>query len=214
MGTEPRPLRADAERNRRRILDAAATVLAAEGLDAGVDVVARAAGVGVGTVYRRFPTKDDLLEAVVTDRIETLERRLAEVAAAADAWEAFAATAETLAGSIARDRGFFQVLQEARERMPDTTDRARRCTLDAVAPILRRAQDAGEVRADVEPIDVISLCSVAARLPHWRLEREPELWRRYLGVVLDGLRPAAARPLPHPAPSAEPQSGESTTSAA
>jgi AcrR family transcriptional regulator len=214
MGSDPRPLRADAERNRRRILDAAAVVLAQEGLVAGVDAVARAAGVGVGTVYRRFPTKEALLEAVINDRVERVQAELGELGAIEDPWEAFSAAAHALAGSIARDRGFFQVLQEAKERMPETTDHARRCTVDAIAPILRRAQEAGAVRDDLVPLDVLSLCNVAARLPSWRLEREPELWRRYLAVVLDGVRAEAATPLPHPPPAAEAQSGDSTTSAA
>ena len=215
MTAEPRPLRSDAERNRRRVLDAAAAVFAEHGLDAGVDLVARAAGVGVGTIYRRFPTKEDLLEAVVADRLERFEARLAALDDDGDPWETFAAAAEALASSVAQDRGFYQVLQEARKLLPLTTDRARRCTIDAIAPILERAQRAGVVRADLVPVDVISLAKVGATLPAWRMEAEPELWRRYLAVVLDGMRPEAARPLPHPPPRLDPpQSGESTTSAA
>ena len=206
MGSEPRPLRADAERNRSRILDAAAIVLADQGLGAGVDAVAREAGVGVGTVYRRFPTKEALLEAVIADRVERVRQELTELAAIDDPWAAFSAAAEALAGNVARDVGFFQVLQEARDRMPAVTDHARRCMIEAVAPILGRAQEAGAVRDDLVPIDVLSLCNVAARLPRWRLEEEPEIWRRYLSVVLDGVRAEAATPLP--------QSGDSTTSAA
>jgi AcrR family transcriptional regulator len=206
MGSEPRPLRADAERNRRRILDAAATVLAAQGLGAGVDAVAREAGVGVGTIYRRFPTKEALLQAVIADRVERVQQELTEVAAIEDPWAAFVAAAEALAGNVARDVGFFQVLQEARDRMPAVTDHARRCMVQAVGPILRRGQEAGAVRDDLVPIDVLSLCNIAARLPRWRLEDEPEVWRRYLAVVLDGVRAEAATPLP--------QSGDSTTSAA
>ncbi len=204
MGSEPRPLRADAERNRGRILDAAATVFADQGLGAGVDLVAREAGVGVGTVYRRFPTKEALLEAVVADRVEGLRRRLAEAGGADDPWEAFASVAETLAENVARDRGFFQVLQEARERLPAMTSHARACAVEAVAPVLRRAQEAGVVRADLVPLDVLSLCTVAARLPRWRLEAQPELWTRYLAVTLDGLRPEGAHELPHEPPVAAP----------
>jgi AcrR family transcriptional regulator len=217
MGTEPRPLRADAERNRHRILDAAAAVFAREGLGAGVDVVAREAGVGVGTIYRRFPTKEALLEAVIADRIERVEATLVTAADREDPWDAFAAAAEALAENVARDVGFFQVMQEAKARMPDIADHARRCMVGAVSPVLERAQRAGAVRGDLVPIDVLSLCNVAARLPRWRLEREPELWRRYLAVVLDGTRADAAHPLPHPPPRADDgdaQSGDSTTSAA
>jgi AcrR family transcriptional regulator len=191
------PLRADAERNRRRILDAARLVYAEHGLGVGVDTVARAAGVGVGTLYRRFPTKQDLLRAIVEDRVEQLAARLGEAAAVEDPWEAFAAAAEEFAGAIARDRAYFEVVQAVE---PGTAYAARERTLKAIAPILRRAQKAGAVRDDLVIEDVPALCAVAARLPAWRLEQQPDLWRRYLGVVLDGVRPEAARPLPHPRP--------------
>jgi AcrR family transcriptional regulator len=199
-------VRADAERNRRRILDAARAAFAEHGLGVGVDAVARAAGVGVGTLYRRFPTKEELLRAVVDDRIEDLRRRLEAVAVHEDPWEAFAAAAETLAGAVARDHGFFQALQQAHPVLPAAREDARRATVEAVAPVLRRAQEAGVVRGDLVPLDVLGLCSVAARLPRARLEADPEIWRRYLGVVLDGMRAAAAHPLPHPPP-AEPTGG-------
>jgi AcrR family transcriptional regulator len=196
MGTEPRPLRADAERNRRRILDAAQKVFAERGLGVGVDAVGREAGVGVGTIYRRFPTKEQLLQAIVDDRIEHLRRGVAAISAD-DPWAAFAEATDVLAGAIARDRGFLQSLQEAVGTLA-APGGARDATLEAIGPFLRRAQEAGVVRADTEPYDVLALCKIAAQLPRWRLEQEPELWRRYLGIVLDGLRATAAHPLPHP----------------
>src|SRR5829696_9880810 len=101
--TEPRALRADAERNRRRILDAARSVFAEHGLGVGVDAVARAAGVGVGTIYRRFPTKQDLLAAVVEDGILRLADAIDEIAATTDdPWEAFAGAVRAFAEGIAR----------------------------------------------------------------------------------------------------------------
>ena len=197
MATQAPTLRADAERNRRRILDAARAVYAEHGLGVGVDAVARAAGVGVGTLYRRFPTKQDLLRAIVEDRVEQLAACLGEAARIDDPWESFARAAEEFAGAIARDRAFFEVVQHLE---PGAAHAARERTLKAIAPILRRAQKAGAVRDDLVIEDVPALCAVAARLPAWRLERQPELWRRYLAVVLDGVRPPAAHPLPHPAP--------------
>jgi AcrR family transcriptional regulator len=193
-------MRADAERNRRRILDAAREVFAEHGLGVGVDAVARAAGVGVGTLYRRFPTKEALLRAVIDDRVEHLRCRIEDVAAGDDPWASFAAAAETLAGAIARDHGFFEALQEAHPFLPAEREHAKRATIAAVTPILRRAQEAGVVRDDLVPLDVLGLCSVAARLPRARLEADPEIWRRYLGVVLDGMRAAAAHPLPATTP--------------
>jgi AcrR family transcriptional regulator len=197
MGSEPRPLRADAERNRRRIIDAARDVFAARGLGVGVDAVAREAGVGVGTIYRRFPTKEDLLQAIVDDRIAEMRAALREAEAVEDPWEAFARAAELFAGQAARDRGFFEALQEAigRLKVPDC---AREASIEAIEPVLRRAQTAGVVREDAVALDLLALWTNVGRLPRWRLEQEPELWRRYLAIVLDGLRPEAAHALPHP----------------
>ncbi|HEX8083957.1 MAG TPA: helix-turn-helix domain-containing protein [Solirubrobacteraceae bacterium] len=192
-----RALRADAERNRRRILDAARAVFAEHGLGVGVDAVAREAGVGVGTLYRRFPTKQDLLRAIVEDRVEQLVARLEAAAAVDDPWDSFAAAAEAFAGAIARDRAFFEVVQAVE---PGTAHAKRQRTLKAIAPILRRAQKEGVVRDDLVIEDFPAICAIAARLPAWRLEQQPDLWRRYLGVVLDGVRPEAAHPLPHPRP--------------
>jgi AcrR family transcriptional regulator len=192
-----RPLRADAERNRRRILDAARTTFAEHGLDVGVDTIARAAGVGVGTLYRRFPTKEQLLHAILEDRSEAFRCELRDLSGVEDPWEAFATAAEVLARVLARDRAFFQLFQQA--NVPLAAD-AKRGMYETLEPILRRAQQAGVVRDDVVVADVPALCAIAARLPAWRLAAEPELWRRYLAVILDGLRPEAAHPLPHPPP--------------
>jgi AcrR family transcriptional regulator len=190
-------LRADAERNRVRIVEAARTVFAEHGLGVGIDVVARRAGVGVGTIYRRFPTKEDLLQAIVDDSAERLASRLGELEGEADPWGSFAAAADHLAGRMARDRGFFEALQETRENRAIAAS-SRNRALAAVEPLLRRAQEASAVRGDVEPIDVLYVCANAGRVPAWRAALEPDLWRRYLALALDGLRPEGAHALPHP----------------
>ena len=195
----PRPLRADAERNRRRILDAAREVFARDGLDAGVDGIARAAGVGVGTVYRRFPTKDELLVAVIDDTTSALVAELERAGTEADPWDAFAAAAYAMAATTARNRTLHQVFQESWIHVPSTRA-CRERTLEALGAILDRAQEAHVVRDDLVVADVAALCAVAARLPAWRLDVEPDIWMRYLGVVLDGMRPEAATALPHPPP--------------
>jgi AcrR family transcriptional regulator len=203
MGSDPpRPLRADAERNRKRILDAGRTVFAEHGLGVGVDVVAREAGVGVGTLYRRFPTKEALLQAIAEDRVEALRAGLAEIDEP-DPWAAFAAAAARLARKAASDRGFFEALHEAPDLIAVPAS-AREGAIAAIAPFLARAQAAGVVRADAVPMDVLVLCSNAGRMPRWRSEAEPDLWRRYLGLMLDGLRPEGAHALPHPPAAATP----------
>jgi AcrR family transcriptional regulator len=197
--TEPRPLRADAERNRRRILDAARKVFAEEGLGAGVDSIARAAGVGIGTLYRRFPTKQELLVATIEDGTARIADEVTALHAVDDPWEAFAASLHAFAGAIARDRGFFEVIHGEPDLLPIARE-TKQQLLAALEVLLRRAQDAGEVRADIVIEDMPALCMVAARLPGWRLDCQPELWTRYLALLFDGLRPEGARPLEHPPP--------------
>jgi len=197
---EPRALRADAERNRRRILDAARMVFADNGLGVGVDAVARAAGVGVGTLYRRFPTKVDLLGAVIEDGVCRLADEIEHIEQAqTDPWDAFAASVRAFAETIARDRGFYEVIHGTPEFIPIARDSKARL-MGAVARLVKRAQDAGVVRADIVADDIAALCQVAARLPRWRLEAQPELWTRYLALALDGLRPEGAHELPHAPP--------------
>ena len=192
--TTDRPLRADAERNRRRILDAAREVFAAHGAEAGVDEIARTAGVGVGTLYRRFPTKEELLGAVVRDRIDALIEHVERVIVADDPWDAFAAAMEVVAERVGRDRAVYDLLQ-AQPRLRSELGEERKRLRAVLGAVLARAQAAGVVRDDVVAADLPSLAAVAVRLPAWRLERQPGLWKRYLGVVLDGLRPDGASPM-------------------
>jgi AcrR family transcriptional regulator len=199
MTPEPRALRADAERNRRRILDAAREVFAEHGLGVGVDAVARAAGVGVGTLYRRFPTKDDLLAAVIEDGVCRLADELEQIESADDPRDAFEAAVRAFAETIARDRGFYEVIHGTPEFIPVARESKARL-MESVGRVLARAQRAGAVRDDVVADDITALCQVAARMPRWRLEAQPELWTRYLALALDGLRPEGAHDLPHEPP--------------
>ena len=199
VSTEPRALRADAERNRRRLLDAARTVFAREGLGAGVDAIAREAGVGVGTLYRRFPTKQELLDAVIEDGVTRLACEIEELHELDDAERAFTEALNRFAGTIARDRGFFDVIHGTPEFISVAREEKERL-MAGLEVLLKRAQDAGAVRDDVVVHDVPALCMVAARLPAWRLDRQPELWTRYLGLLIDGLRPAGASELGHEPP--------------
>jgi AcrR family transcriptional regulator len=199
MATVPRALRADAERNRRRILDAARQVFADEGLGVGVDAVARTAGVGVGTLYRRFPTKHDLLAAVIEDGVCRLAEEVDQVESVEDPWQAFEATVRAFAETIARDRGFYEVIHGTAEFIPIARESKLRL-MESVQRVLTRAQEAGVVRKDIVADDIAVLSQVAARMPRWRVEAQPELWTRYLALALDGMRPEAATDLPHGPP--------------
>ncbi|HEX3793000.1 MAG TPA: TetR/AcrR family transcriptional regulator [Acidimicrobiales bacterium] len=162
-----RPLRADALRNRTRVLEAAEAVFAAEGLSVPVDVIAEKAGVGVGTLYRHFPTKEKLFEAILVARIT----EITEVARArlnvGDAGAAFFGFLEYLVGEAVLKRDLIMALADAGVEFEVAVAPVKEEMGDAVAALLRAAQDAGAVRADVEPEVVMSLigatCMAAER---------------------------------------------------
>src|SRR4051795_11284485 len=147
-----RPLRADAARNRTRILDAAREAFARSGLDVGVEEIARRAGVGKGTLYRRFPTKEALVQAIVQDRLDELEAIAARCAEVPDAGEGFAQFLSEAARMQATDQGFLDVVAQ---RMGDVlSPQQRRWLLGILAGPLLRAQAAGQVRGDLVVEDV------------------------------------------------------------
>lgn len=193
-------LRSDARRNRERIVAAASELFAEHGADLCVDDIARRAGVGQATVFRRFPTKDDLVlamfEARIVDAAQAVEAIAAEVE---DPWEALAAAMAEVAGRQARDRGMFQAVGSEVVGSPELRE-ARARIAAPFGALLRRAQEAGVVRDDLTPEDVLFLITAAGHAQPCQIEL-PDLWRRYLAVILDGMRPGAASPLPGPAPS-------------
>ncbi|MDH2426523.1 helix-turn-helix domain containing protein [Sphaerisporangium sp. TRM90804] len=197
--TPTRPLRADAARNRELLLAAAADEFAERGLDASVADIARRAGVGKGTVFRHFATKDDLLAAIVLDRVEALnavgERLL-------DAADPGAALLEFLtAAAHQRQQRDLSFLQEAGELSPEVT-RVRSRMFHIVRTLVDRAREHGAVRADVTGADVILLMCAPNYVAGYVPDAPPDLWRRYLAIIFDGLRPEGAHALPHPPPPA------------
>jgi AcrR family transcriptional regulator len=193
MTVTERPLRADAERNRRRILRAAAAVIARDGVDACVESIAREAGVGVGTLYRRLARKDDLVRAVIAERADQALEDLAAAGRAPDAWDALAGSLHALAARFAADQGFVDAVARGGERTALLQVRAR--LLTALEPVLDRAREAGVVRPDVTVTDLVPLASIVTRLPASAREADQRIWERFLGVVLDGLRPGCASAL-------------------
>ncbi len=196
-----RPLRRDAERNRQRILAAAAQVFTERGLDATLDEVARAAGVGVGTVYRRFPDKEALVTALFRERIDNLVTVAEDACAAADPWQAIVSYLEYAAAAMAGDTGLRQLM------MFGTYDRDQVCyARDRMRPVIsrlvQRAQASGDLRGDFEATDVKMIAFMLASLAEYAAAVSPDVWRRYLALLIDGLRPSrgAASPLPVPAP--------------
>jgi AcrR family transcriptional regulator len=195
--TSTRPLRADAARNRKLLLAAAADEFAERGLDASVADIARRAGVGKGTVFRHFATKDDLLAAIVLDRIDALNAAGEKLLEAADPGAALLEFLTVAAHQ--RQQRDLSFLQEAGE-LNEAVTRVRAQMFQTVYALVDRARGHGAVRADVTGADVILLMCAPNYVTSYLPDASPDLWRRYLAIIFDGLRPQGAHPLPHPPP--------------
>jgi AcrR family transcriptional regulator len=175
-----RPLRADARRNRERVLKAARAVFSASGREAHLDDVARRARVGVGTVYRHFPTKEALLEALAREQFELLTQWALEAEQEPDAWVAFNAMIWRGAELQASDRALMEAVAEFK---PSVAQQAEELHA-SVERLVRRAQEQGEMRPDATGGDVqLMMCGLGSVM-----QMGGDGWRRYLTVMLDGLR--------------------------
>lgn len=179
-------LRADAERNRRQLLETAQEVFAAEGLGVPIDEVARRAGLGVGTLYRHFPTKEALFEAIVVDRMTRITEQAEQLADADDPGAAFFGMLDALAVESARKKDFVHALGGTIERK--TLDAAKKRFRAALDTLLARAQRASVVRDDVATTDVLALLHGVLSVG----DASAEARRRHLAIVFDGLRARAA----------------------
>ncbi len=184
-----RPLRADARRNRERILAAATTEFAASGGEAQMDAIASRAGVGVGTVYRHFPTKEALVTQLIRAHFEEFVGFAQRALEVEDPWEAFAsfltANAERCAENAGTQYVFLQIDREVAPQLAEETG-----LLALADQIITRGQEAGVIRPDFRADEVgMIMCGVASTMDHGPASWD---WRRHLGYVLDGLR---ARPV-------------------
>src|SRR4051794_9488724 len=195
MSTAPtpdRPLRKDAERNRQRILAAAGELFAEVGLCATLDAVAERAGVGVGTVYRRFPDKEALIDALFEERIDDVVAVARECLEIDDAWDAlvtFFDRAVTLHGS---DRALKELVfstAHGRQRVGQARERIK----PLVGRLVERAKADGSLRPDFEITDTPVIQLMLTSVMEYAGEAAPDVWRRYLVLLLDGMRAEAAR---------------------
>jgi AcrR family transcriptional regulator len=187
-----RPQRADARRNRARIVEAAREAFAVSGLATQMDDIARRAGVGVGTVYRHFPTKDALVEGLVEDHMARMAergRRLCDAGPCDDPWGVLDGFLRSCGHEHLQDRALAEVLSQ---QPSSTFDQAARTSglRDAAGELLRRAQGAGQARPDASADDVaLVMCGLGAVLQSWGREAG----NRYMDLMLDGLRAGCPR---------------------
>ena len=189
------PRRKDAERNRRRILAAAREVFRDRGVAATLNDVARHAGLGVGTAYRHFANKEELIDALFDDMVETVDGYVRQAAEQPDAWLGLTRALENVCEVQAFDRGLREVMLGT-GRGPERQQQMRERVGPRVDAIVARAQQQGALRADIVPADFpILQLMVGAVSDHIG---QPGLWRRYLTIVVDGLRARPAEPSPLP----------------
>jgi AcrR family transcriptional regulator len=190
MSTLEKPLRADARRNREKVLAAARAIFAEDGVDAQMDDVARRAGLGVGTVYRHFPTKEALVNALSDELFAVIAVHTRTLLTLDDPWEAFTRALWFGAEKTAGDRAFTEILAAMRGN-PARTCPGKEDLLETTAVLMDRCKAAGVMREDAMVEDVgLVMCGVgsASQMEH----PVPDAWRRHLAIVLDGLRAQAA----------------------
>jgi AcrR family transcriptional regulator len=180
-----RPMRADAKRNYERLVAAARTVFAQEGGGASMEAIAKEAGVGVGTLYRHFPKRIDVVEAVYREDVDELNSVALSAVAELEPWPALVAWLEAFVRYAAGKKRFLNELHEAFAENPDLQSASRERIVGALSIVLARAQEAGEVRTDVDAADLMqllgSMCMSATLTP--------DQSARLLMMIEDGLRP-------------------------
>jgi AcrR family transcriptional regulator len=191
-------LRADAERNRRLLVDAARAVFRERGLAAPLDEIARRAGVGNATLYRRFPTRCALVAAVFADALRDVLAETEQALANPDPWAAFADHLTFLFRLQATDRALADLLTARIHGAPDLEE-LRGQAHDGLVRLIDAAQSAGALREDFRHEDVVVLLMANAGLLERTATTAPTAWQRHLGYLLDGLRrPARSANVPSP----------------
>jgi AcrR family transcriptional regulator len=188
--SDSRPLRADAARNHARILEAAESVLATEGLSAPIDDIARAADVGIGTVYRHFPTKEALFDAIVVSRLKRLVDEAETRADDDDAGTTFFEMFSIWVEHGTKHKALVEALADDGFDVVAATAEIKQHLRHAIEVLLVRAQRAGAVRDDVRVDDVMSLLAGACHASAYS-GYDPALRARTVAIMSDGLRPSS-----------------------
>jgi AcrR family transcriptional regulator len=181
-----RPLRRDAERNRQRILDAARELFAEHGLGVTLNDIAHHAGVGVGTVYRRFPDKAQLIEELFEQRLEDLVALASRALDEPDAWHGLKTFLRRALELQANDRGVKDLITASTDGL-DRVAKIRSRLLPIGLELVSRAREAGQIRTDVSAQDLPVIQLMLSTLIDASRDVSPDLWRRYLGIITRGL---------------------------
>lgn len=193
---QPR-LRRDAQRNREALLAAAQAHFAVNGIDAPLDQVARDAGLAIGTLYRHFPTRLDLIQALFAEKLQSWLEAAERAAALDDAWQGFVLFIESMCQLQADDQGFNDLVSM---RLPDAAGLA--ATQDRIgdiaARVIRRAQQQGGLRPDLTTEDLAFVIWSQKGINQATRDVAPRAWRRHVYLMLDGFRAERAHPLPEP----------------
>ncbi|BEL06284.1 TetR/AcrR family transcriptional regulator [Actinoplanes sichuanensis] len=190
-------LRVDAERNRQRIVAAAREVFAESGLEVPIEDVAKRAGVGVGTLYRRFPERADLIAAAFEEKMAAYSEAARQALADPDPWHAFCVHLETICGMQAGDRGFTTVLTMTFPTAKQF-EAARDEAFHAFSTVVDRAKAAGRLRPDFVTQDIPMFLMANAGVLTATGDAAPDTWRRFVGYLIQACAAPAALPLADP----------------
>jgi AcrR family transcriptional regulator len=182
-----RRLRKDAERNRQRVIEAARELFAMRGIEATLNDVAHHAGLGVGTVYRRFPTKEELLEAVFEDAIDQLAGLAESALHHKDSWQGFVWFVEQMCELTATDRGARE-MAFSKTYGGDRVEAARVRLVPQITKLVERAQNDGYLRGDLSPTDMPIFGLMTGTVSEFAGHVDAQLWKRYVAILLDGVR--------------------------
>lgn len=191
------PLRSDAERNRARIIAAGRTVLGRDGLNASMASVAREAGVGIATILRHFPAKEDLVAAVFADRMDAYADAVAAALDDPDPWHGLAGYIEAACAMQAADYGFADVLTMTFPTAK-ALEKRRNEAYQAMVQLIGRAKATGRLRADFDPSDLVLIHMANAGVVNATGDAAPDAWRRIAALLIQSLQAPARGPLPDP----------------
>ncbi|BFV56597.1 helix-turn-helix domain-containing protein [Kitasatospora sp. CMC57] len=191
------PRRRDARRNREALVEAAAELFAEQGLNTPLDLIARRAGVGNATLYRHFPTREDLIGEVFATAGSVLDEAAEQALASEDAWAAIERYFGRIFELVAANRGFNDLVTLAIPSVPALAEMSHR-NAATVTTLMVRAQKQGTMRLDVVPMDLLFLLGPLCRAVPAADDLRPGLWRRYLALLLAGFRTRATEPVAEP----------------